>query len=107
VDEQPAPKGVDCDLCGFVVGDLSAAEAAYPWKVVGAHATIETVQIGNVSGLYVEGVWGAYDDSGMKWTPDPYVKTLRWQKGGMAFQLQYIGNAINKEDLIAIAESLK
>ena len=107
LSEQPAPIGADCDLCGFVVGDLAAAEAAHSYKVVGADATIETVQIGNVSGLYVEGVWGANDDNGMKWLPDPYVKILRWQKDGMAFELVYYGMAINKEDMIAIAESLK
>lgn len=106
--EQLAPNGVDCGLCGFVVGDLAASKAAYPSKVVGSDATIETVQIGDVSGLYVEGNWQARPDSdGMKWFNDPYIKILRFQKDGMAYQLVYYGMELEIEDLIAIAESLR
>jgi hypothetical protein len=80
----------DCELCG----------------VVGASAEVETVQIGDVPGEYVEGVW-QLTDNGPIWESDPYAKTLRFQKNGMAFELFYMGLTINKEDLIAIAESLK
>jgi hypothetical protein len=104
--EQLAPNGSDCDLCGFVVGDLTATEADYPHTVVGAYATVETVQIGDIPGKYVEGIWGSADANGMRWLPDPYVKVLRWQKDGIAFELVYYGIAIDKEDMIAVAESI-
>jgi hypothetical protein len=107
LSEQLAPNGVDCGLCGFVRGDFAASKAAYPYKVVGSDATIETVLIGDVSGLYVEGNWEARDKNGMKWFNDPNVKILRFQKDGRAFELLYYGMAIDKEDLIAIAESIR
>ncbi len=49
------------------------------------------------------------DDSGPVWQNDPYLKTLRWQLGDMALELQFMGppDAVTKEDLIAVAESLK
>ena len=103
--EQPIA-GTDCDLCSFVVGDLAASEADYAYQVVGADATIDIVQIGNITGQYVEGNWQAQDNRGMKWFDDPYRKYLRFQKNGMAFELVYTGMDIGKDELIAIAESI-
>jgi hypothetical protein len=80
-----------CELCGMV----------------GSSAVVETIPIGNVSGEYVEGVWKADDNGVWQWVPDPYVKTLRWQKGDLALELQYFGIEVGKADLIAIAESMK
>lgn len=82
----------DCELCG----------------VVGASAEIETVQIGDITGEYVEGVW-KHTANGRIWVTDPYLKTLRWQKEDIAFELMYMGSPRNvtKDDLIAIAESMK
>ena len=100
--EQPAPNGEDCRLCGFTVGDI-VTESANPLRgIVGADATIETVQIGDISGQYVEGEW---NDG--KWTLDFPTKRLRWQKDGMAFALTDMTWTLSKNDLIAIAESLK
>jgi hypothetical protein len=98
----------DCDLCGFVVGDLAAANAAYPLKVVGDAQSIEHVRIGNVAGEYVEGMWeGRAGDTSMKWYAEPLVKILRWQANGMAFELTCWGGFIEKADLLAIAASMK
>jgi hypothetical protein len=81
----------NCELCGMV----------------GASAEIETAQIGDVLGEYIEGVWKA-DDSGVwKWTPDPYVRTLRWQNGDLALELQYFGLDVGRDELIEVAESMK
>jgi hypothetical protein len=82
----------DCELCG----------------VVGASAEIRIVQVGDVNGEYVEGVWNL-TANGPVWVSDPYLKTLRWQKDGMAFELLYMGppEEVTKEKLIAIAESMK
>jgi hypothetical protein len=82
----------DCELCG----------------VVGDSAVIETVQIGNSMGEYVEGVWNLTDE-GQVWVSDPYLKTMRWQANGLAFELMFMGSpdSVTREDMIAIAESLK
>jgi hypothetical protein len=81
----------DCELCGLV----------------GASAAVETVQIGDVTGEYVEGVWKVDDSGAWNWVSDPYVKTLRWQIGDIAFEIQYFGLEVEKADLIAVAESMK
>lgn len=111
VKQQPAPNGVDCELCGFVVGDYAATDAAYPGKVVGANATIETVQIGDATGEYVEGVWQGTDCCGWVWEPEPANRILRWQANGMAFELVYgatrYPDDVTTADLIAIAESIR
>lgn len=90
--EQPFARTEDCQLCGEV----------------GASAAVETVKIGDATGEYAEGVW-SLTDSGPVWQNDPYLKTLRWQLGDMALELQFMGppDAVTKEDLIAVAESLK
>jgi hypothetical protein len=81
----------DCELCGMV----------------GASALIEQVQIGAFSGEYVAGVWKADDSGNWKWESDPYIQTLRWQKGDLALEIQYFGQEVEKADLIAVAESIK
>jgi hypothetical protein len=90
--ENPYQTKADCDLC----------------YTVGASAAVETVQIGEVKGEYVEGVW-YLTDKGPVWMNDPYLKTLRWQANGIAFELGYMGppDTVTKEDMIAVAESLK
>lgn len=82
----------ECELCG----------------VVGASAEIEIIQIGSVTGEYVEGVW-ILTDNGPVWESNPYLQTIRWQKDGIAFELLYMGppEDVTKSDLVAIAESMK
>lgn len=76
-------------------------------KLVGASADVETVQIGNIPGEFVEGVWKLNGTEAV-WEPDPYLKTMRWQVDGMAFELLFMGppDYVTKTDMIAIAESL-
>lgn len=90
--QEPFQQTDDCELCGWV----------------GASAAIQTVQIGGASGEYVEGTWNLTDD-GPVWMADPYLKTLRWQAGGMAFELLYMGppDSLTQAQMIAIAASLK
>lgn len=90
--EEPYQTNDDCELCG----------------VVGASAAVETVQIGTAKGEYAEGVW-SLTENGPVWDPNPYLKTLRWQSDGIAFELLYMGppSSVTKEEMIAIAESVK
>ena len=82
----------DCELCGKV----------------GADTAIQEVSIAGVYGEYVEGVW-KLTDQGPVWEADPYLKRMRWQGKGMAFELMYMGpsDTLSKEDMISIAESMK
>ena len=75
---------------------------------VGASASVETVQIGNTTGEYVQGVW-KLTENGPIWENDPYLQTLRWQADGVAYELQYMGppDTLTKEDMIKIASSLQ
>jgi hypothetical protein len=74
--------------------------------LVGASAPIQTVSLGNVSGEYSEGVW-ELTDNGPVWRNDEYLKTLRWQSNGMAFELIYMGTELERDDLVAIAAGIE
>jgi len=89
IRQQPYTNPEACTLCGLV----------------GASAPVETVQIGSIQGEYVEGVWNL-TDNGPVWENTPYLKTLRWQSNGMAFEMIYGSEEVNKEDMVAIAESM-
>ena len=90
--QEPFQETADCELC----------------DIVGASAAVETVQINDVAGEYVEGVW-KLTDQGPVWESDPYLKTMRWQVDHMAFELGYMGqpDSVTKADLIAIAQSIR
>jgi hypothetical protein len=77
-------------------------------STVGASTAVETVQIGDVTGEYVVGVW-KLTDKGPVWESDPYLQRLRWQADGMAYELVYMGqpDSLTKDDLVAIAASIK
>jgi hypothetical protein len=106
--EQIAPSPADCALCGIAIGDYNKQTEGDPGylMVVPADAKLETVQIGSVTGKYIEGVWSGTDCCGWVWDPNPFVKTLRWWADGRAFALSG-GMEIEKADMIKIAESLK
>jgi hypothetical protein len=97
----------DCAICDIVIGNSSELGQVHGPKIVGANSNLETVQIGDITGKYVEGVWTGTDCCGWIWDSDEYVKTLRWQINDMAFELSDVGSGLSKADLIAIAESLK
>lgn len=90
--QEPLPTSENCELC----------------DMVGPDASVEQVAIGTTTGEYVEGVW-KLTDQGPLWESDPWLKTLRWQMDGMAYELQYMGppETLSMEDMIAIAESVK
>ncbi len=90
IKQQPVNSLETCDLCG----------------VVGASASVQPVQIQGVHGEYAEGVW-VLTEKGAFWRDDPLLKTIRWQKDGMAFELVYMGLEISKDNLVAIAENMK
>lgn len=94
---------------GFLITEqlLTSPQDIYPLQgVVGASAPVETVQIGKLSGEYVMGVWNL-TDNGPIWEPDPFLQTLRWKTEKIFFEIVYMGNKLTKDDLIAIAESMK
>jgi hypothetical protein len=90
--QEPIPMTDTCELCGKV----------------GADAAIQEVSIAGVYGEYAEGVWNL-TDKGPVWDSNPYLKTIRWQKDGMAFEMLYMGppDTLSKQEMIAIAESMK
>lgn len=90
VKQQPVGSPETCTLCGLV----------------GASASVQQVQINSVPGEYAEGVW-ELTDQGPVWRDDPFLKTLRWQKDGMAFELLYMGIDMGKDNLVEFAESLR
>lgn len=90
--QEPISMTNECELCGKV----------------GADSVIQEVSIDGIYGEYVEGVWNL-TDQGPVWEADPYLKTMRWQDKGMSYELLYMGppDSLSKEDMVAIAESMK
>lgn len=90
--QETIPLSDTCDLC----------------SKVGADAAIQKVSIDGAYGEYVEGVW-KLTDKGQIWESDPFLKTMRWQAGGMAFELLYMGppETLSMEQMILVAESIK
>lgn len=108
LSQQIAADPTDCDLCDISVGDYNdfTEEDSDYKRVVPGDSNLEIVQIGAVTGKYVEGVWSGTDCCGWVWDPQPYLKTLRWWKDGVAFEITYGGLELEKADLIRIAESI-
>lgn len=99
--------GSDCNLCRFVRGKF---EYDLVEEVVSEDAKIETVQIGNLTGQYLEGIgWvnKTNDISGWAWESTDYRKRLRFQSNGLGIEVWADGFEWTKADLISIAESLK
>ncbi len=74
-------------------------------NLAGASADIQTVQIGDLTGEYVEGVWNL-TDNGPVWEPTPFLKTLRWKNDTMIFELVG-GIDQTRDDLVKLAESIR
>lgn len=88
--QQPFTTSETCTLCGLV----------------GASAPVQPVTVGSAPAEYTEGVW-ELTDAGPVWRNDEYLKTLRWQKDGMAFELIYMGTELDRDALVALAASVK
>jgi len=92
------------------------------YSSIGASATVEPVQVRGVQGEFVSGGWRQQDNqASIKETSLPGTQTnlglywdagfpqhiLRWQEGGMAFEMIYTGEKIGKAQMIEIANSIK
>lgn len=88
--------------CGDII---SYCDNMLGWDLVGASADVETVQIGDLTGEYVEGTW-SMTYSGPVWDPTPYVKILRWQTDKMIFEIVG-GVELSRDDLMALAASIR
>ena len=75
-------------------------------NLAGNSADIQTAQIGDLTGEYVEGVW-ELTDSGPVWNPIPFAKTLRWKNDVAIFELVYNGMNLTRDDLIKLAEGIR
>ncbi|MBD0301690.1 MAG: hypothetical protein ICV85_05785, partial [Tolypothrix sp. T3-bin4] len=77
---------------------------------VGASAKIESVQIGNLTGEYVEGAWESIVDqdaiSGMRWNQNAPLRQIQWKSGNVLFQIATT-NQLSRDELVAIARSMK
>ena len=90
VMEQLIPASGDCALCGFTRQDTLGLDEGKDGKIV---PDFSLVQVGEVTGEFVAGNWQSFNQETNSWTwnPDPYLKQLRWQKDGMAFEISYFG----------------
>lgn len=107
--QQIAPDPADCFLCDILIGDYNDVQEGNPdyMMLVPQDANLETVQIGAMTGKYIQGVWSGTDCCGWIWDPTPPAKTLRWWSNGTAFEIIYFGENIEKADMLTIAESVK
>lgn len=90
IKQQPVGSPETCELCGLV----------------GTSASVQDVQIQGVPGEYAEGVWVLTGNGRAIWQDDPHLKTIRWQKDEMAFEIVYMGTDMDKDQLVALAESM-
>jgi hypothetical protein len=75
--------------------------------MVPSDSDVEIVEIGAGTGKYIQGVWSGTDCCGWVWDSTPPMKTLRWWANGVAFEMVYLGENLEKADMVRIAESLK
>jgi len=88
-------------------GDISNyCDNMLGWNLVGASANLEIVQIGDLTGEYVEGTW-SLTEIGPVWEPTPLVKTLRWQTDQTIFELVGGNDLLGRDDLVALAASIR
>jgi hypothetical protein len=109
IREQLAPDGADCDLCSFVQGNGKQVDQYPLGKLVSQDATIETVNIQEITGRYLEGIgWTSWTDAtGWQWDSDHYVKRLRFRTTGLAVDVTAYTYELTKADMVTIAESMK
>ena len=79
---------------------------------VGASAKIESVQIGQFTGEYVEGAWDSIyspdgsSTSGMEWNQNAPLRELQWKEGNMLYHIAST-DELSRDELVAIANSMK
>lgn len=79
---------------------------------VGVSAKIESVQIGQSTGEYVEGAWDSIysqdgsSTSGMEWNQNAPLRQLQWKEGNTLYHIAST-NEIGRDELVAIANSMR
>ena len=76
--------------------------------MVSKDAKIETVQIGDFTGTYVEGIgWSsATECCGWTWDPTPFRKRLRFQTNELAIEVWADVYDLSQADFITLVQSL-
>jgi hypothetical protein len=88
-------------------GDISkACDNMLGGNLAGASADIQTVQVGEWTAEYVEGVW-ELTENGPVWNPTSFAKTLRWKTDVMIFELVYNGMDLTRDDLVTFAGGIR
>jgi hypothetical protein len=88
-------------------GDISkACDNMLGGNLAGASADIQTVQVGEWTAEYVEGVW-ELTENGPVWNPTSFAKTLRWKTDVMIFELIYNGMDLTRDDLVTFAAGIR
>ena len=90
ISQEPITGTDDCDIC----------------TEVGANARIRTVQVGDIEGALIYGVWSIKDEN-KYWYDTPEIVRIRWQTNSTVFQITYglWTGPLTIDDLIDIAES--
>ena len=96
--------------------------AVEEYSSIGASAPVETLQVRGEKAEYVTGGWqvkpgegerlmtavpGTEVSLGVYWNPDLPQKMLRWEEGGMMYELLSSGPSIGKDKLLSIAETIR
>lgn len=109
-EESPMPAGFGIDQA------IVTGPPLFP--NIGASAKVESVRIGEVQGEYVKGGWVSHDtlEQGgrpgtveqlkMQWDPTQPSQQLQWQVGEFTLTI-HTGPDLTKDDLVAIAQSLR
>ena len=92
IRQEPVTGTDDCDLC----------------SEVGATARVESVQIGDIEGELIYGVWHLKDEN-KYWLFTPQIRRVRWQTNNTVFELLYdrCPSQLTNEDLLEMAESFQ
>lgn len=91
IAQEPITGMEDCDLCSDI----------------GPSAHVQSVQIGDVPGELVNGVW-IFEDGYKKWENDPWQVRLRWQTNDTIMEILFFGPpmTMTKSDMVHLAESM-
>ncbi|MBD2102675.1 hypothetical protein [Leptolyngbya sp. FACHB-261] len=78
---------------------------------IGASAKTKPIQIGEITGEYVEGTWKDITSpngviQGMQWIQDTNFRQVQWREGDILFQV-VTPKGMSEEELVAIARSLR
>jgi hypothetical protein len=99
--------------CGLFIMQSRGGWQDTQWSAIPAAGAIESVTINDLPGEYVKGAFVVFaGDTQSTWNPNAPIQRLRWQDGGMYFEIEMAGDVepaewIDREALIGLAESLR